>query len=143
MEAGEQEASKRSIQDIIPPARSKPLRPPPVISQTPLPPPPRESEPLHMTTDGNNKRYFFLIVAVVAVVLIAAGIAVASTVFHRAYVEVTPYTFDVELNDTFQSTVDDVVLPYTKTSVEEVATKNVAASSSRQVQDRATGTLTV
>lgn len=133
---------KRSIQDIIPPARSKPLRPPPVISQTPLPPPPPTTRPNYEAEDGKRK-YFFIVVAAIAILLAGLLVGVVSTVFHRAEVLIEPYSYTVDVNDTFTASLTDSPLTYTRVTYDETATRNVQATGSRMVDERATGTITV
>ena len=82
----------RSIQDIIPPARSKPIRPP-VISQTPPPVPP--TPPPHMPEnysqaprEGGRSMMPFVVIGLGAVILVAAVVGLMSTIFHTATAEV-------------------------------------------------------
>lgn len=88
---------------------------------------------------------FVTFTLIIAGVLVAAGIAVGvmSTVLHRAYATVTPYTFEVNASTTLQSSPDSATLPYQKISVNDTATKTVTATGSQHVENHAFGTITV
>ena len=85
------------------------------------------------------------IVFILAGVLVIAGIAIGviSTVFHRAYVTVTPNTYVVNAQASFDAAPGSQTLPYQKVSVTDTASKTVAATGSQQVQNRASGTITI
>ena len=136
----------RSIQDIIPPTRSRPLRPP---VSGPIEPPPREppQEPPRREPPINPKRPsgFGSFATVIAAIILLIGIAVAviSTIFYRAYVTVTPYTFTANVNATFQAATSSDTLPYQKVTATDTVTKTVATSGSQHVENHASGTITI
>ncbi len=77
------------------------------------------------------------------IVLAGIGIGVASTIFNRAYAKVTPYRFNVSVQETLQTIPAGVNLPYQKVSVTDTAAKSVAATGSQHVENHASGTITV
>jgi len=142
---------KRSIQDIIPPARSKPIRSThhaesaegaaekrgmrEPSSKPPRPPTIRQ---------GNGKGMFGIVTILVAVVLVViVAFAVVSIFFHRANVTITLKTFTVPVAESFEASVDGVLLPFTNRTVEETLSKTVPRSGSEYVEERASGTITV
>jgi hypothetical protein len=82
---------------------------------------------------------------IVAGVLIVLGVVlgVISTFFHRAYVSVTPNRYTATVQSTFESAVDNALLPYQKVTAEDSASKTVAATGSQHVENHASGTITV
>ncbi len=92
-----------------------------------------------------EKSGFAMAVFIVAGVIVVAGIAigVVSTVFHRAYVSVTPNAFSVNVQESVPATPDSQTLPYQEVSVTDTASKTVAATGSQQVQNHASGTITI
>ena len=132
---------RRSIQDIIPPVRSKPIRIP-SGAVPPPPPPPTPPKPLNLRPEKSN---LARIVYIIAGVLIVIGIAIGvlSTFFHRAYVMVTPYAYSAKVEETLQSAPQDPILPYQTVSVSDTATKSVPATGSSHVENHAVGTITV
>ena len=143
------EPQRRSIQDIIPPARSRPLRPSvsPQLSGGPpaAVPPSRPTPPEPMELEPEPRRSFMKLGIILAVTLfiVAGGIALASTLFHRAYVTVTPQRFDAVIQDSFTLSPDSSTLPYQKVVAEDTLTKAVPATGSKQVSDRASGTIII
>jgi hypothetical protein len=83
------------------------------------------------------------LVAASIIVVALASIGILSTVFHRAYVTVTPHRFDVAAQATLESAIDSPTLPYQKASNEDTVTKSVPATGSKHAEDRASGTITV
>jgi hypothetical protein len=81
----------------------------------------------------------------VLTVVIVGGIATSifSTVFHRAYVTVSPYRYEAVVSSSFQSMPSSETLPYTNVSMEDTVTKIVPASGTEAVADRASGTIIV
>lgn len=129
---------RRSIQDIIPPARSRPVRVPPSDRQIPPTPP----GPLKETNESGKWYVYAFVVG--AVLVVGAGVVFAmSTVFHRAYITVVPYSFEIPVSGSFQSSPDSSVIPYQQVSLEETASKTVPATGSENVNERASGTIVV
>lgn len=139
----EEKPQHRSIQDIIPPARSKPIRPSLSANPTNVPPPPTPPQPLDMRP--NRPRGMAGIMLIVAGVLIVLGVVlgVVSTFFHRAYVSVTPNRYTAVIQSTFESSPDNAQLPYEKVTAEDTASKTVPATGSQHVENHASGTITV
>ena len=137
----------RSIQDIIPPARSKPFRPSVPINTPNTPPgqspPPTPPQPLDMRP--NRPRGMAGMMIVVAGILIVLGVVlgVVSTFFHRAYVSITPSRYSAEINSTFESSPENPLLPYQKVTAEDTVSKTVPATGSQHVENHASGTITV
>lgn len=133
---------RRSIQDIIPPARSHPVRPHVVQDEEAHQPPPTPPQPIRLKPEGSGFVTFALIAAGI---LVAAGIAIGvmSTVFHEAYVSVTPQRFSAVVDETLSAAPADPTLPYQKVEVTDTATKTVAATGSQHVENHASGTITV
>lgn len=139
---------RRSIQDIIPPARSKPIRTRKEESETEasaptkngngspkLPLKPRKREGSNLVT------MFGIALAVVLIVGVAFGIV--STVFHRADVVITPYAFQVTIADTFDAAPDGQTLSYNTVTFESTLSRQVPSTSSQYSEDRASGTITI
>ena len=146
------EPQRRSIQDIIPPARSRPLRPSvtptqpnPNVNQSPTPPtpPPTPPEPMEFEPEPSRNIMKLGIILAVAVFLVGGGVFVASTLFHRAYVTVTPQYFTVNVQESFTIAPDSATLAYEKATAENTLTKTVPATGSKQVSDRASGTVII
>lgn len=138
----------RSIQDIIPPARSKPIRSSmPGTSETPPPPPPSRSTPPRNNMQVNPKRpsgfFGFAVVASVVAVLLVVGVIVISTVFYRAYVTVTPFAFSVPVQGSFEASPASETLPYQKITVTDSASKSVPATGTQHVDNHSSGTITI
>lgn len=141
---------KRSIQDIIPPARSKPIRPahhtekeeektehamgnPP--SRPPRPPKIRK---------GDGKGMFGVVSIIIGVILIViVAFAVVSIFFHRANVTITLKTFTVPVAESFEASADGVLLSFTNRVIEASLSKTVPRSGSEYVEERASGTITI
>lgn len=92
-----------------------------------------------------EKSGFATIVFVVAglILLVGVAIGVVSTIFHRAYVSVTPNAFSVNVQENLEATPDSQTLPYQEVSVTDTASQTVAATGSQQVEDHASGTITI
>ena len=115
------EPQRHSIQDIIPPARSRPIRVPPLpnatvpVPPTPPPPPPEKPlmEPPPFNPNRRNALYSFLFIGAIVLVLAGVVVGVLSTVFHRVYVTITPYRFEAFVNSSFEAgSGGNAVIPY-------------------------------
>ncbi len=147
------EPQKRSIQDIIPPAHSRPIRPsisPPLKVQnkqrlgTPPPPShPTPPEPMDLESEPRRSVMKFVIILSMALFIVAGGIALSSTLFHRAYITVVPQHFDGAVQDAFTLSPESGTLSYQKVTAENTLTKVVPATGSEQVSERASGTITI
>lgn len=136
----------RSIQDIIPPARSKPIRPAPApVSQTPPPEPPmppRVDGPVEIPS-GRGKGFMpFVVIGLGAVIIVAAVVGLMSTVFHTATAEVTIAEWKSDVGGTYAAG-GDVPLSYQPVVVEEKASRTVPATGTQKAEDRASGTIIV
>ncbi len=139
---------RRSIQDIIPPARSKPIRS--VVKQESTPaapggasmPPPSKPPRAPRGTSGSNVGGL-LLAALVVVVVIGTAFGVVSTVFHRATVSIELNRYAVTVTDSFDATPDGATLSYSVKSVEEVRSVTVPQSGTEQVQASAEGTIVI
>lgn len=130
---------RRSIQDIIPPARSKPRRsvvqPAGESEGSRLPPrPPRSKE-------GAGAFALFGVAAGVILIIVAAFILV-STVFHRAEVTVQLKSFSVPVSTSLTASVGGP-LTFSIKSAESSAERTVASSGTESVEEHASGTITV
>lgn len=143
----------RSIQDIIPPARSRPIRPnitrdtvPPMPQGPGMPPPPSAPtppQPLDMNPNRPRGTGAFILFGVVFVIVVAAILGIVSTFFHRADVLATPHRYSAQVETSFETAPQHPLLPYEKVSSEETMSKSVPASGSQHVENRASGTITV
>lgn len=135
----------RSIQDIVPPARSKPIRPPPV-QHTPPPPPPHEPHypPQPMQKEPTNS-FMFIWIAVGALVAVAIVILLMSTVFHSARVTVTILEWKSDAAGTYAAGAlgGETPLTYTLVKVSDLGTRTVPATGTTDATDRAVGTIVV
>ncbi|XKT74256.1 MAG: hypothetical protein ACJKTH_02795 [Patescibacteria group bacterium UBA2163] len=140
--------NKRSIQDIIPPARSKPVR----ASITTHSKKESESDNTDMKDvkqppklRAKNKRPSFGIFSVIIVILLIIGIVfgVVSTVFHRANVTIALKTYSIAVSESFTATPNDLLFPYTSRTLSEEGEKMVPRSGTEDVEKRATGTITI
>lgn len=132
----------RSIQDIVPPARSKPLRPPPVRDQSygsaPIPPQFNSEKP--MNTEG-SRNGTFLWIALGGLLVAGVVITLMSTVFHSARVSLTLAEWKTDVSGTYSA--GDTVLPYTPLSVSADVSRTVPATGTINASDRASGTIVV
>lgn len=139
---------RRSIQDIIPPARSKPIRvvqkqDAPQTSEGPssnVPTPPRTPRPPRSSKGGIGG---LLVVALVVIVVIGAAFGIVSTLFHRASVSIELNRYAVTVAESYDAAPDGSVLAYTTKTVEEVRTATVPQSGSESVEAVAEGTVTI
>lgn len=132
---------KRSIQDIIPPARSKPIRAAHHAEEEV-----HEHPKLPLKPKRERRSSGMLgLLGVAFGVLIIVGIAfgVVSTVFHRAEVAITPYAFSVTAADTYEAARDGENLTFAEISFEETGTKSVPSTGSTHVEERASGKITI
>lgn len=144
-------AEKRSIQDIIPPARSKPIRP---TSQSPertapreqssrMPPTKKPPRPPKIRKGNGGSIFGFIGIALVIVIIIVVAFGVVSTVFHRATISISLKSFPVVVAETFEASEEGLLLSFNERTISESATKTVARSGSEFVEERASGTITV
>lgn len=135
----------RSIQDIIPPARSRPIRPSitPVAGGDSEPPMSKPPESIRVNSKRPSGMPSFLIVAGAAVLLLGIGIAVMSTIFYHAYVMVTPHSFPATLDTTLDITSGAGAVSYQKIEASDTATKKVPATGSQHVENHASGTIVI
>lgn len=141
---------RRSIQDIIPPARSKPIRAPlQKTSDGPTSPPPsasgeppRSPLPPQRPRSSNSLPMLLGVVAVV-ILIIGVGFWVVSTVFHRATVTVERNAFSVSVAETYEASPDGALLSFTTKEAEGEATTNIPQTGSTAVEERASGTIVV
>ncbi|MBY0539055.1 hypothetical protein K2P56_01285 [Patescibacteria group bacterium] len=140
-----QQEPHRSIQDIIPPARSRPIRPNmnPVGTTPPPPPPPTPPQPLDLRPDRPKGPVNLVIFVVGALILVAAALAAVSVFFHRADVVVTPHRYTATVDSTFETSSENPLLPHKKVTSEDTKTKSVPATGTKDVENRASGTITV
>lgn len=137
-------SDRRSIQDIIPPARSKPIRnssgkvkeESEETMTSKLPPRPKREK-------RSGGIMTLLGIALVVVVIVGGAFGIVSTVFHRADVTITPHAFSVTIAETYEAAPNGELLSYTIFRHEETATKDVQSTGSEFVEDRAQGTLTI
>lgn len=128
---------KRSLQDIMPPARRRPTRPAIESSSGAMP----EMRP--------KKKGGFPIVITAIVVLLLAAVGVVfglSAVYEKATVKLAPRAFAVtEANATIpgQKDGDGSLLAYTVASTEKIGTRTVPATGTTDVSETAKGKLTV
>lgn len=127
---------KRSIQDIIPPARSRPIRaqPAPAPAPRPLPLKPRPTRIPGLGLIG---------ITLSVIILIGAAFGIVSFVFHKAEITITPHAFSVTVAESFDASADGEFLSFSTISFEHTATRLVASTGSEKVEDRASGTITI
>ncbi len=133
----------RSIQDIIPPARSRPIRQPlqPMQEQQTPPRPPLPPQPQRL--DGGRSKLFILLAVIIgALVVVGASIGLMSTIFHTATVTATIAEWEVDSTGTYGAG-GDASLQYQLMSFEDRASKTVPATGTVAAEDRATGTIIV
>lgn len=140
-----QQEPHRSIQDIIPPARSRPIRPSmgPVGTTPPPPPPPTPPQPLDLRPDRPKGPINIVFFAVGVLALIAVVVVAMSVFFHRADVMVTPHRYSATVDTSFETATDNPLLPHKKVTSEDTKTKSVPATGTKDVENRASGTITV
>lgn len=132
----------RSIQDIVPPARSKPIRPP-VVPSTPPPPPPSSYEPspdpMH---NDHHSSLSFIWIAVGALAIAGIVVGLMSTVFHTAHVSVKVMEWKSDVSGTYTAG-GDAPLPFNPVKVASQATRTVPATGTVDASDRASGTIII
>lgn len=144
-------AEKRSIQDIIPPARSRPIRPTAGSSNEPqktapsnqppkTPKPPRSPK---IRRGGGNNMFGLIGIALAVVVIVGVAFGVVSTMFHRADVSITLKKFTVSIAETFEASPDGVLLSFAERTISETRTKEVPRSGSEFVEERASGKIVI
>ena len=143
--------NKRSIQDIIPPARSKPIRtsaaPQKEVgrNESPSQNPPRKPPRPPKIRKGGNKGGMFGLVGILVLVLIVVGAAfgIVSTFFHRADVLISLKQYSVPVAESFEASSEGTLLSFSERSVSETLTRTVSRSGSEYVEERASGTITI
>jgi len=85
----------------------------------------------------------YALLAIIVLILGVGAIVILSTVFHRAYVTVSPFRFDAVLSGSFQSSPDSPTIPYQSLSASEMVSKVIPATGKEQASDRASGTIVV
>ncbi|MCL9972134.1 MAG: hypothetical protein NBV63_01860 [Candidatus Pacebacteria bacterium] len=126
----------RSIQDIVPPARSKPIRP------SVTPPQQRDPERFDMNTPHTSNSWIFIWIAVGALVIAAGTVLFMSTVSHSAEASVTLMEWKSDISGTYTAG-GETPLAYTPVKVVESGTRTVPATGMTDAQDRASGTIVV
>lgn len=141
---------RRSIQDIIPPARSKPIRvvqkqdtPPNPPASGSTPPTPPTSRPPRSPRSSPSGIGGLLVVALIVIVVIGAAFGVVSTLFHRASVAIELNRYAVTIAESYDAAPNGSVLAYTIKTTEEVRTTTVPQSGSESVEEVAQGTITI
>lgn len=132
----------RSIQDIVPPARSKPIRPPPPPGTPPVqpPPPPRD---YHQPMNSEPRSSLpFVWIAVGALVVAGVVVGLMSTVFHSADVRVTLMEWKSDISGSYTAGGENP-LTYTPVKVMSQVTRSVPATGLVDATDRASGTILV
>lgn len=84
----------------------------------------------------------FIFVAVAVIVAAGVAIGILSTVFHKAYVTVTPNTFEVNVQESVTA-APGTALPYQQISFSDSASKTVPATGTQHAENHASGTITV
>lgn len=135
----------RSIQDIIPPARSKPIRPsvtPPQYTPPQLPPPLQFPKPYDLSSSEEHSMKPFIVIAIGAVIVVAVVIGLMSTVFHTARVTVTLSEWKSDVSGSYLAG-GDTPLSYQPVVVRDSSSKSVAATGSTKASDHASGVIVV
>lgn len=131
----------RSIQDIVPPARSKPIRPPPPSTPTVQPPSPPHEYHQPMNTEPRSSLPFIWIAAG-AIVVVGVVVGLMSTVFHTAQVQVTLMEWKSDISGSYTAGGENL-LSYTPVKVQSQATRSVPATGLVDATDRASGVIVV
>lgn len=145
------EERRRSIQDVIPPARSKPVRmnrqhqDEAPTQKTPPPPPRPPRDPLNPSGEAGEKKSFLPVLGIIVGVVVLVGVVfgAVSTLLHRANVSVTLNRFSSTVAETFEASPDGLLLSFSEREAEEKATRTVSSTGSESVEDRASGTVFV
>ena len=133
----------RSIQDIVPPARNKPIRPPGVSAAPPPPPPPPPSEFRPVAPQEPMKSSLtFVWIALGALVVAGAVVGLMSTVFHTAEARVTRMECKSDISGDFFAG-PELPLTYSPVKASSQVTRTVPATGSVDASDRATGLIVV
>ncbi|MBU6310382.1 hypothetical protein KGO06_00405 [Patescibacteria group bacterium] len=123
----------RSIQDIVPPARTKPIRP---VSNPPRLPP--ES---HIPMEPRSGLPFTAI-ATAAVVVVGIVVFIMSTVFHTALIRVQLFERSIDASQTYEAGAEKLIA-YAPITVSAEASRTVPATGSVEAKDRASGTIVI
>ncbi len=129
----------RSINDIVPPSRRRPMSDmemPAPDMDTAAPPPSRP--PVY----SRPRRRFPWGTAIVALIVVA-GCVGALYAFSGAKVVIEPMTLSGAVAGTFTATPNTGTLPYVLVNVQKVATKSVPAESTVTASDTAQGSITI
>ncbi len=145
---------QRSIQDIVPPSRNKPLRERPTNApQAPHrdfeerinpPTPPRRPQRTASSGSGGPSRVVWIIAGVV-VILAITGVVLASTVFRGSVLTITPKQKTVQISTTIVAATAPSTdqIPLQVITAEDSATQKVPATGEETVQDHASGTIVI
>ncbi|MEK7531160.1 MAG: hypothetical protein AAB573_04830 [Patescibacteria group bacterium] len=137
---------RRSIQDIIPPARSRPVRPQvtPVMSEEAQPPHPTQPPlpPRMSRSRSGGGALPFIWVALITVIVLASIVGLMSTVFHSADVTVTVSEWKSDISGTYDAGGESS-LAYTPLVIADQRTKSVPATGSEEAKVRAEGVITI
>jgi hypothetical protein len=63
--------------------------------------------------------------------------------FHKVEVVVTPHKYSAQIDTSFETSLDNPILPHKKVTSDDVKTKSVPATGTKDVENRASGTITV
>ena len=131
---------RHTIQDLVPPARSRPLR---TQSQKTVPESEDRLPPKPQRARGGG-RWALTAVVVVIVLAIAGAFGVVSTVFHHATISVSIKKFDTTVaSSTFEASPTGTTLSFATLSTTLDASKTVASTGTRHIETKAAGTITI
>lgn len=138
---------RRSIQDIVPPARSRPIRatPPREDEEAETPEETKRTPPTHNRTRAHEGKKTFVLfgIALGILVILSGFFALASTLFHRADITVVIKSFPVSIAESFEASPDGALLSYTNESASITLSRSVPSSGVENVEERASGTIVV
>lgn len=138
------EEGRRSIQDLIPPARSKPVRPA-TRPEAPLSgaPPPGSALPPNPRAPQGGGLWRLLAFVIAAVIIFGIAFFIVSALLHRASATVTLRSFAVPVSASFEASPTGENLAFTEKTVEDTLSKTVASTGSVRAEDKASGTITI
>jgi flagellar basal body-associated protein FliL len=116
---------------------------PPAGTTPPPPPPPTPPQPLDLHPERPKGPINFVFIGIIAVLLAGVVVGVMSFLFHKAEVTVTPHRYSATVDTSFETSTENPILPHKKVSAEDVKTKSVPATGTKDVENRASGTITV
>ncbi|KND49624.1 MAG: hypothetical protein AB203_00890 [Parcubacteria bacterium C7867-008] len=132
----------RTLNDIIPPSRRRTLEEDGSGAPPAMPPRPLSDRPSKPPRSPRSGRGFPYGTALIALIVIAGAVA-ALMYFSGAKVEVTPETKSATVTADFTATAGSGDLPYELVTVEKTASQTVPAESSENVNDPASGKITI